>query len=146
MSNTHSTHSKVRRVDTNPPTAAWQPISRALGGSPPIDCPPWVACGQPHSRVSEWALANIHQEQLKSHSGILPRVTAPSRSVGRLSAGHHRLILPLCELRLTHRFNTAHTAPTSLQQQGQNQYTATWTAWNYSYGCYLCWNPPVGNV
>ena len=50
-------------------------------------------------RVSGERLANIHQEQLKSHSGILPRVTAPSRSVGRLSAGHHRLILPLCELR-----------------------------------------------
>ena len=120
MSNTHSTHSKsAESWHTTHPQLHGSQSQGALGGSPPIDCPPWVACGQPHSRVSEWRLANIHQEQLKSHSGILPRVTAPSRSVGRLSAGHHRLILPLCELRLnaplqhrSHRPNVTTTART----------------------------------
>ena len=50
-------------------------------------------------RVSEWRLANIHPRAAKKPLWNIARVTAPSRSVGRLSAGHHRLILPLCELR-----------------------------------------------
>ena len=46
------------------------------------------------------AFANIHLEQLKSHSWNIAKETAHP-SVGRsLSAGHHRLILPLCRLRL----------------------------------------------
>ena len=45
-------------------------------------------------------LANIHPRATKSHSWNMAKETAHP-SVGRsLSAGHHRLILPLCRLRL----------------------------------------------
>ena len=121
MSNTHFTHSKsAESWHTTHPQLHGSQSQGALGGSPPIDCPPWVACGTTALKsewVSVWQI--FTQEQLKSHSGILPRVTAPSRSVGRLSAGHHRLILPLCELRLnaplqhrSHRPNVTTTART----------------------------------
>ena len=45
-------------------------------------------------------MANIHPRATKSHSWNIAE-TAAHPSVGRsLSAGHHRLILPLCRLRL----------------------------------------------
>ena len=51
-------------------------------------------------RREEGALANIHPRATKSHSWNIAKETAHP-SVGRsLSAGHHRLILPLCRLRL----------------------------------------------
>jgi len=50
------------------------------------------------SRGSVWQIFTL--EQLKSHSWNIAKETAHP-SVGRsLSAGHHRLILPLCRLRL----------------------------------------------
>ena len=120
MSNTHSTHSKsAESWHTTHPQLHGSQSQGALGGSPPIDCPPWVALD---NRTQEWVserLANIHPRAAKKPLWILPRVTAPSRSVGRLSAGHHRLILPLCELRLnaplqhrSHRPNVTTTART----------------------------------
>ena len=73
----------------------------AFGGSPPTDYPQWVACGQPPSQReggSVWQIFTL--EQLKSHSWNIAKETAHP-SVGRsLSAGHHRLILPLYRLRL----------------------------------------------
>ena len=59
-----------------------------------------MACGQPPQREggSVWQIFTL--EQLKSHSWNIAKETAHP-SVGRsLSAGHHRLILPLCRLRL----------------------------------------------
>ena len=60
-----------------------------------------MACGQPPSQReggSVWQIFTL--EQLKSHSWNIAKETAHP-SVGRsLSAGHHRLILPLCRLRL----------------------------------------------
>ena len=57
--------------------------------------------GQPPSQReggSVWQIFTL--EQLKSHSWNIAKETAHP-SVGRsLSAGHHRLILPLCRLRL----------------------------------------------
>ena len=120
MSNTHSTHSKSAESWHNPPTAAWQPISRALGGSPPIDCPPWVACGQPHSRVSGVSVWQIFTQRAAKATLEYCKSYRP-QSVGRslIGGGHHRLILPLCELRLnaplqhrSHRPNVTTTART----------------------------------
>ena len=60
-----------------------------------------MACGQPPSQReggSVWQIFTL--EQLKSHSWNIAKETAHP-SVGRsLSAGHHRLILPLYRLRL----------------------------------------------
>ena len=51
-------------------------------------------------REREGAFGNIHPRATKSHSLNIAKETAHP-SVGRsLSAGHHRLILPLCRLRL----------------------------------------------
>ena len=52
----------------------------------------------PREGGSVWQIFTL--EQLKSHSWNIAKETAHP-SVGRsLSAGHHRLILPLCRLRL----------------------------------------------
>ena len=120
MSNTHSTHSKsAESWHTTHPQLHGSQSQGALGGSPPIDCPPWVACGQPHSRVSEWAFGKYSPRAAKKPLWNIAKSYRPSRSVGRLSAGHHRLILPLCELRLnaplqhrSHRPNVTTTART----------------------------------
>lgn len=73
----------------------------AFGCSPPHGYPLGAACGQPRSQSeggSVWQIFTL--EQLKSHSWNIAKETAHP-SVGRsLSAGHHRLILPLCRLRL----------------------------------------------
>ena len=59
-----------------------------------------MACGQPRSQReggSVWQIFTL--EQLKVTLNIAKETAHPS--VGRsLSAGHHRLILPLCRLRL----------------------------------------------
>ena len=72
----------------------------AFGGSPPTDYPQWVACGQPPSQReggSVWQIFTL--EQLKVTLEYCQETAHPS--VGRsLSAGHHRLILPLYRLRL----------------------------------------------
>ena len=69
-------------------------------------------------------------EQLKSHSWNIAKETAHP-SVGRsLSAGHHRLILPLYRLRLNaplqHRL---HQPSVTMLARAFAQYTAPRTAW-----------------
>ena len=121
MSNTHLLTLRVRRerADTQPTHSCmaanlrhWVVAHRLTARRG------WLVDNRTQEWVSE-RLANIHPRAAKKPLWILPRVTAPSRSVGRLSAGHHRLILPLCELRLnaplqhrSHRPNVTTTART----------------------------------
>ena len=52
----------------------------------------------PREGGSVWQIFTL--EQLKVTLGISPRKPPTHRSVGRYRQGHHRLILPLCRLRL----------------------------------------------
>ena len=59
-----------------------------------------MACGQPPSQReggSVWQIFTL--EQLKSHSWNIRLEPPTHRSVGRLSALYHRLLLQLCKLR-----------------------------------------------
>ena len=89
-------------VDHNLPTLLYGSQSQgAFGGSSPTDYPQWVAWDNRPPREREGAFGKYSPlEQLKSHSWNIAKETAHP-SVGRsLSAGHHRLILPLYRLRL----------------------------------------------
>ena len=101
MSNAPSTPSQVTRLDTQPYPLLLPGWLKGRLGQPTANQAQGVACGQPRSQReggSVWQIFTL--EQLKSHSWNIAKETAHP-SVGRsLSAGHHRLILPLCRLRL----------------------------------------------
>ena len=83
-----------------PPTTSQAATQGAFGVAQRSRLPQGAACGQPplqREGGSVWQIFTL--EQLKATLGISPRYTAHHRSVGRLSALYHRLLLQLCKLR-----------------------------------------------
>ena len=83
-----------------PPTTSQAATQGAFEVAQRSRLPQGAACGQPPLQRRRERLANIHPRAAKKATlGISPRYTAHHRSVGRLSALYHRLLLQLCKLR-----------------------------------------------
>ena len=93
-------------------------------------------------------LANIHPRAAKKATlGISPRYTAHHRSVGRLSALYHRLLLQLCKLR--HNSppqDRLHRSKVATLARANTQYTAPPTIRTIHTVCHLSCVPPVNGL
>ena len=97
----------------------------------------WLRHNRP-PREREERLATFTLEQLKSHSWNIRLEPPTHRSVGRLSALYHRLLLQLCKLR--HNSppqDRLHLLQSGYASKGKRPIYRTANYQNYSYGCHL---------
>ena len=105
-----------------------------------------MACGQPPSQRggSVWQIFTL--EQLKSHSWNIRLEPPTHRSVGRLSALYHRLLLQLCKLRHNSPPQDRLPRQSGYASKGKRPIYRTANYQNYSYGCHLSCVPPVNGL
>ena len=99
----------------------------------------------PREGGSVWQIFTL--EQLKSHSWNIRLEPPTHRSVGRLSALYHRLLLQLCKLR--HNSppqDRLHRSKVATLARGKRPIYRTANYQNYSYGCHLSCVPPVNGL